>query len=106
MANIGEPFTSGNWIVKEGREDEFIVRWTEFVEWSIQTMGSDAADPPVLIRETTNPRRFISFGGWSNAEAVQRWRQHPDFADRLGRARELCDEFAAGDFIVAAAPKS
>lgn len=105
MAEVGEPFTSGNWVVKEGREDEFITRWTEFVQWSIETMGHGAFDPPVLIRETADPRHFVSFGGWSDPETVAKWRSHPEFPSRLGRARELCDEFVAGDYTVAAAPK-
>lgn len=105
MAEVGQPFTSGNWVVKEGREDDFVSRWTEFVEWSIDTMGAGASDPPVLIRQEANPRHFLSFGGWRDADTVQKWRSHPEFAERLGRCRELCDEFVAGDYAVVAAPK-
>lgn len=104
MPKVGQPFTSGNWIAKEGKEDELVARWTEFVHWSIDAMGSDATETPVLIRETANLRHFISFGGWSDPETVTQWRQHPEFHERLGRCRELCDEFVAGDYTVAAAP--
>lgn len=104
MTKIGQPFTSGNWTVKEGMEDEFVVRWTEFVHWSVQTMGAGATESPILIRETAKPRHFISFGGWKDPEAVGAWREHPEFQERLGRCRELCDEFVAGDYTVASAP--
>jgi heme-degrading monooxygenase HmoA len=104
VAEVGQPFSSGNWIVSEGREEDFIARWTEFVEWSVATMGTGASESPILIRETAQPRHFISFGGWKDAETVQKWRGHPEFAERLGRCRELCDEFVAGDYTVASAP--
>jgi hypothetical protein len=106
MAKIGQPFTSGDWIAKEGLGDEFIARWTEFVHWSVEEMGSGATESPVLIQDAANPRHFISFGGWSDPETVKSWREHPEFQQRLGSCRELCDEFAAGDYTVAAAPLS
>jgi heme-degrading monooxygenase HmoA len=105
MTTVGQPFSSGNWVVKDGQEDEFIARWTDFVRWSIETMGEGAFDAPILIREDANPRHFISFGGWRDAETVAKWRSHPEFQERLGRARELCDEFVAGDYTAVAAPQ-
>lgn len=104
MPKVGQPFTSGDWIAKEGQEDELVTRWTEFVEWSVQEMGSGATELPILIRDTSNPRHFISFGGWKDAGTVQAWRQHPEFQEKLGRCRELCDEFVAGDYTVVSAP--
>lgn len=33
---MGEPaYTSGRWLVREGEEQDFIRRWTEFTEWSL-----------------------------------------------------------------------
>jgi heme-degrading monooxygenase HmoA len=104
MAEVGQPFTSGNWVVKAGREDEFVARWTEFVQWSIDTMGAGVSDAPILIRETASPNHFVSFGGWKDTETVQSWRRSVAFPERLGRCRELCDEFVAGDYTVASAP--
>jgi len=104
VATVGQPFTSGDWVAKEGQEEALIARWTEFVEWSVETLGADATESPILIRDSADPRHFISFGGWRDAETVQSWRQHPEFQERLGRCRELCDEFVAGDYTVASAP--
>jgi quinol monooxygenase YgiN len=51
-----------------------------------------------LIQQADVPERFLSFGNWDDQSAVDAWRQSPDFAERLGRCRELCDEFTAHDF--------
>src|SRR5437667_246743 len=71
MAKVGQPYTSGNWIVNEGSEDEFIARWTEFTEWALA--NAPGADHFVLIRETADPRRFVSFGAWEDAASPARW---------------------------------
>lgn len=104
MAAVGQPFSSGNWIAKDGQEDELVARWTEFVEWTVKEMGDGATESPILIRDAANPKHFISFGGWRDSETVKAWREHPEFQERLGRCREVCDDFAAGDYIVASAP--
>lgn len=91
MAQVGQSFTSGNWIAKEGQENELIARWTELAEWSLQEMADGVTEAPILIRDAANPRHFISFGGWKDPETVQAWRQRPEFQERLGRCRELCD---------------
>lgn len=103
MAKIGQPFSSGNWIVKDEREDEFIARWTDFAQWSVEEMGPGATESPILIQDSANPRHFISVGGWRDPETVESWRDHPEFQEHLGRCRELCDDFVAGDYTVASA---
>ena len=91
-----QPFTSGDWVVKEGNEQEFIDRWTAFAKWTRD--NADGADSFWLIQERTNPTHFISFGSWADVESVDKWRSGPEFPDRLGRVREVCDEFAAKDY--------
>jgi heme-degrading monooxygenase HmoA len=92
-------YTSGNWLVKEGSEDDFIKRWTEFTDWTSKNSGG--ARSFFLIREDSNPRHFLSFGAWNDFAAVQQWRQSPEFAQRLGTCRELCDDFEASDYSLA-----
>ena len=74
-------YTSGVWIVKEGREDEFARRWQESAD-------SVALDVPgmkfMLLRDRENPRRFISLGeGWRNAEQIEAARSTPEFQDTM-----------------------
>jgi heme-degrading monooxygenase HmoA len=101
MAKIGQPYTSGSWRVKEGREEEFIARWTEFTGWSLA--NSPGAGSFVLIREAADPRHFLSFGAWEDAEAVTAWRATPEFQAGLAACRALCDDFSGTDHMLSAA---
>jgi quinol monooxygenase YgiN len=101
MAKIGQPYTSGNWMVMEGKEDEFVRTWTEFTEWSLA--NAPGAETFLLIRDATNPGRFISFGAWEDAGNVAAWRDRPEFQQRLGACRALCDDFVGTDHTLAAA---
>jgi heme-degrading monooxygenase HmoA len=69
----GQPYTAGSWLVCAGRE-------------------GDAADP----------LRFLSFGAWTDADAVTSWRGSDEFRERLGRCRALCEEFEGHDYTAAA----
>jgi heme-degrading monooxygenase HmoA len=97
LAGKGGRYTSGDWRVKEGNEQEFIDRWTEFVTWTKES--SNGANEFFLIQQADVPQHFLSFGNWDDQSAVDAWRQTSDFAERLGRCRELCDEFKANDFV-------
>jgi len=101
MVKIGQPYTSGTWVVRQGREEEFVARWTEFTEWALA--NAEGAQGFLLIRDSEDPRRFLSFGGWDDPDAVNAWRSTPEFADRLGRCRELCEDFRATDHTLSAA---
>jgi heme-degrading monooxygenase HmoA len=50
------------------------------------------------------PRQFLSFGTWADLESVRAWRATSEFARLLGRCRELCEEFHAADYSLAASP--
>jgi heme-degrading monooxygenase HmoA len=101
MPTSGQPYVSGNWMVKEGSEDEFILRWTEFTGWSQANMAG--AQGFTLLRQVDDPRHFVSFGSWQTREQVDAWRSNEGFQQRLARCRELCDDFAGTDFTVASA---
>jgi len=101
MAKVGQPYTSGNWIVKQGSEDEFIRRWTDFTEWALA--NAPGAEHFVLIREDADPRHFVSFGAWEDAGSVKGWRERPEFQQRMAACRELCEDFRPSDSTLAAA---
>jgi len=100
MTNVGQSYTSGNWMVKSGNEEEFVRRWTEFTTWAQREAAG--AQGFVLLREADDPQHFVSFGAWENNEAVDRWRSSPEFGKYLGACRELCDDFRSIDSSVAA----
>jgi hypothetical protein len=52
-------FASGNWIAREGNEDEFVSRWLEFLRWTQE--NADGFSEATLIRDNSDPRHFLSF---------------------------------------------
>jgi quinol monooxygenase YgiN len=74
-------YTSGVWIVKKGREDEFARRWQE----SADGLSLDFPDVTFrLLRDRENPQRYISLGeGWRTAEQIESARSSPSFQDSM-----------------------
>ena len=103
MEKTGQSYSSGEWLVRPGSEEEFIQRWTNFLEWSLN--NAPGAVSAVLVRSAEEPRRFLSLGAWENQEALERWRQMDQMQELLGRCRELCEEFEANFYTLAASLK-
>jgi heme-degrading monooxygenase HmoA len=91
-----DSFASGNWLVSEGKEDEFVSRWTDFIEWT--RANADGFRRANLLRSAKEPRRFVSVAEWDDEDAQARWRSLPGFLDHLGACRELCDDAQTGRF--------
>jgi heme-degrading monooxygenase HmoA len=102
MAQVGEPYASGRWLVNEGSEDEFVERWTTFTQWSLDNVPG--ARSYVLLRDKAEARRFVSFGAFESEEAVTQWRERPEFAELRDACIHLCEEFEPHDYTVAASP--
>ena len=84
------PYTQTEWIVKEGRADDFVERWHELARWSgLQGLSG----PARLFRDHDDPRRFVSFGPWESLEKVQRWRSLPGYDERIARLVEVLERF-------------
>ena len=90
---IGEPYISGDWLVRSGSEAEFVDRWTKFVGSGMEAPGARSF---VLIQDVDTPGHFISFGRWESQDAVDAWRSTPEFANLMANCRALCEEFKAG----------
>jgi heme-degrading monooxygenase HmoA len=84
------PYSSTTWIVKPGLEDEFVLRWEEFASWS-SAQGLTAT--AMLLRDTDERNRFVSFGPWESIDAIRRWRSLPGFQERVARLHEVLDRF-------------
>jgi len=48
-------------LVEVGSEESFIDRWTAFTEWPLK--NAPGAETFILIQDSGDPRRFVSFGG-------------------------------------------
>jgi heme-degrading monooxygenase HmoA len=89
-------YASGDWHVREGSEDEFVPRWKEFLEWTRDNAGG--FHEAMLIRDSGDPRHFVSFARWESAEEQGAWRSLPEFPQKMGACRELCEEMKGGSY--------
>lgn len=85
-----EIYTLGKWTVKPGLEDEFIREWSTFADWTAKNVPGTGTG--YLLRDENNPLKFISFGPWTDKDAIQQWRDRDEFKKFFAKARELCDE--------------
>jgi heme-degrading monooxygenase HmoA len=79
-----QSYSSGEWSVRAGSEEEFVERWTTFIEWSLD--NAEGAESFVLVRSTEEPRKFLSLGAWENQEAQEAWREMPGCRSCLASA--------------------
>jgi quinol monooxygenase YgiN len=75
---------------------------TTFTQWSLDNVPG--AQSYVLLRDSADPRRFVTFGAFESQEAVSRWREKPEFTQLRDACIELCEEFEPHDYTVAASP--
>jgi quinol monooxygenase YgiN len=88
--------------VEEGREQDFITRWKEFVATAIELAGSGEFR---LIQDKGNPQHFVSFGSWADQQAADGWRGSEAFSEQMKACRALCTKFEPADsMLVASAP--
>lgn len=82
-------YTSGTWIVKSGKEEEFARRWQESADQAVlQNPGVTFR----LLRDVENPRRFVSVGGaWRNAEQIAAARNSPSFQEAMAAIDEILE---------------
>jgi heme-degrading monooxygenase HmoA len=85
-----ETYTSGLWKVKEGRTDDFVAAWTDFVNWAKEQPGSGTFR---LVRDTEDGSRFLSFAPWASFEDQHAWKETDEFMARMKRVREHVDSF-------------
>ena len=103
MERTDQSYSSGEWEVRAGSEEEFVQRWTTFIEWSLE--NAPGAGSFVLVRSTEDPTKFLSLGSWESQEAQQAWREMPRMQELLDQCRELCEEFDSHSYTLAASPK-
>jgi quinol monooxygenase YgiN len=104
MMRAGQFYGSGEWLVREGNEEDFVERWTTFIEWSLDNAPGAVSGSFVLVRSTEDPRRFLSLGAWENQDAREAWRQMPRMQELFTQCRELCEEVESHEYTLAASP--
>ncbi len=93
-------YTSGMWVVKKGREDEFARLWQASADQiSLQFPGVTFR----LLRDVDNPSRFVSVGGaWRNAEQIAAARSLPSFQETMKATEKIVESFELSTFELAA----
>ena len=62
----GALLSSGEWLVREGSEEEFIEAWTSFTEWSLE--NAEGAESFILVRSMEDPKKFLFLGAWESQQ--------------------------------------
>jgi len=92
---VGEHYASGNWHVTKGKEDEFVERWTEFLQWTRKDFPG--LQHATLIQDAEDKGHFVSTSEWEDTASRAAWKTSPEFAKKFGAARALCDEMSSID---------
>jgi heme-degrading monooxygenase HmoA len=96
---MSETYSHTTWLVKPGREAEFVRRWEEWARWSHrQGLGAHAR----LLRDVESPGTHVSFGPWASIDAVRSWRSLAGSHGRVARLREVVVSFEPRTFELVA----
>ena len=83
-------YTLGIWLVKPGREDDFVQAWRSLAS---KTQEEFPGAKAVLMRDRDVPNRFISTGPWESLEQTERWRASAAFVQGYEAMREMLEHF-------------
>lgn len=87
---MGEVYSSGTWLVKEGEDQEFIEAWTAFAKWLSTMPGAGMAR---LTKDLDNPGHYLSFAPWESIDAMHSWKSSPEFSEYMGTVQAHVAEF-------------
>ncbi|MFX0575791.1 antibiotic biosynthesis monooxygenase family protein [Nocardia nepalensis] len=93
---MAEYYASGTWYVKPGCDQEFVDRWTEFLQWTRKEFPSMLAAH--LLRDRAAAGHYVSFAEWADEASRDAWRGKPEFAARYGPCRALCTDMTGANF--------
>jgi heme-degrading monooxygenase HmoA len=93
---VDELYTCGIWRVLPCREENFVSAWRDLARWTAEHIsGAGAA---TLFQDTEQPNRFVSFGPWESADAIEAWRASAGFQERVTAIRARLEGFEPGTF--------
>lgn len=91
-------FSTTSWQVKDGKQEEFVVRWTTFLNWTRESQaGFNAAQ---LVADEADRQSFLSVGEWRDAAARQAWQDAPQFMELFMPCLELCDDVQSSQYEI------
>jgi quinol monooxygenase YgiN len=90
MGETNQRFSLGIWLVKPGKENDFIAIFSDFAKWVFD--HNIGAGEVYLLQDIQQPRRLITCGPWDSIQRIEEWRQLPEFKEFFTKAKEMCDE--------------
>ena len=90
MHKIGHLARLGIWRVESEKTSEFIKAWQLSADWIAQNLPDDGEG--ILLQDTENPNKFISFGFSSNFEKAQEVLSQTEYQELFSVVRALCDD--------------
>jgi len=100
MVTINQPYTVGKWTTRVGSEKSFISEWNNFAEWT--TRNQQGSGIGILLQNPERPQQFISFGPWTNVDAINAWRDRSEFKAFVVKVKDLCENFQPQSFVLVA----
>lgn len=83
-------YTLGIWLVKPGRENDFVQAWRDLARKTQEDFPDAKA---VLMHDRDVPNRFISTGPWESLEQIEVWRASATFTQGYETMREMLEHF-------------
>jgi quinol monooxygenase YgiN len=83
-------YTLGIWLVKPGRENDFVQAWRDLAR---RTKEEFPAAKAVLMHDRDVPNRFISTGPWESLEQIEQWRASAAYEQSLKALNELLEHY-------------
>jgi quinol monooxygenase YgiN len=97
---MAEHYASGVWHVGQGNDEQFVQKWTEFLQWSRENYPSMVVAK--LLHDKGVPGRYMSYSEWADESSRDAWKQDPEFRTRIGACVALCEDMHGADYDVAA----
>jgi hypothetical protein len=89
MEKIGQSYRLGIWAVSPEKADEFVEAWQSLSEWLAQHLPDERG--AILLEDTTDTTRFISFSPVDNPTKVDEVMSEPECQDLMSKVMETCD---------------
>jgi len=90
----GVIFAFGYFTVNAGREEQFLEKWQQFAQWTLN--HAKGARWMYIVRDNDDPRLFVAFGPWESQESIAEWRQSSKSRAAFAELSALCDRIEEG----------
>ena len=95
---MGKCFSTTSWQVKDGKQEEFVGRWTTFLNWTRETQ--DGLIAAQLVADEQDRQRFLSVGEGHDSTARKAWQEAPQFMELFMPCLEVCDDVQSSQYEI------